>query len=59
MSFRTLITMFATVAASFVALTIVHAAQEKPTMQTATPKPNKSGHATVKGVNYYCHLRYR
>jgi hypothetical protein len=33
--------------------TIVQAAQEKPTMQTATPKPSKSGHAAVSGVNYY------
>ena len=48
-----LIAMFATVAASFAAPTIVHAAQEKPTMQTATPKPTKSGHAAVNGVNYY------
>jgi hypothetical protein len=27
--------------------------QEKPTMQTATPKPVKTGHAAVNGVNYY------
>lgn len=53
MSFRTLIAMFATVAASFAAPMIVQAAQEKPTMQTAMPKPNKSGHAAVNGVNYY------
>src|SRR3989442_11057982 len=33
--------------------TIVHAAQEKPAMQTATPKPVKTGHAAVNGVNYY------
>ncbi len=50
---KTLIAMFATVAATFAAPTIVHAAQEKPTMQTATPKPTKSGHAAVNGVNYY------
>jgi len=53
MSVKTLIAMFATVAASFAAPTIVHAAQEKPTMQTAMPKPAKSGHAAVNGVNYY------
>jgi pimeloyl-ACP methyl ester carboxylesterase len=53
MSAKTLIAMFATIAASFAAPTIVHAAQEKPTMQTATPKPTKSGHAAVNGVNYY------
>ena len=53
MSVKTLIAMFATVAASFAAPTIVHAAHEKPTMQTTTPKPIKSGHAAVNGVNYY------
>jgi pimeloyl-ACP methyl ester carboxylesterase len=53
MSVKTLIAMFATVAASFAAPTIVHAAQDKPAMQTATPKPTKSGHAAVNGVNYY------
>src|SRR5882724_11249545 len=52
MSVKTLIAMFATVAASFAAPTIVQAAQEKPAMQT-TPKPGKSGHAAVNGVNYY------
>jgi len=53
MSVKTLIAIFATVAASFAAPTIVHTAQEKPSMQTATPKPAKSGHAAVNGVNYY------
>jgi len=53
MSVKTVIAMFATVAATFAAPTIVHAAQEKPTKQTATPKPTKSGHAAVNGVNYY------
>jgi len=37
MPVKTLIAMFATVAASFAAQTIVEAAQEKPAMQTATP----------------------
>jgi pimeloyl-ACP methyl ester carboxylesterase len=50
---KTLIAMFATVAASFTAPTIVQAAHEKPAMQTSTPKPTKSGHAAVNGVNYY------
>src|SRR5258708_29261541 len=52
MSIKTLIAMFVTVAASFAAPTIVQV-QEKPAMQTATPKPTKSGHAAVNGVNYY------
>src|SRR5438105_3555770 len=53
MSVKTLIAMVAAVAASFAAPTVVHAAQETPIMQTATPKPTKSGHAAVNGVNYY------
>src|SRR6266566_3701565 len=53
MSVKTLAVMFATVAAIFAAPTIVHAAQEKPSMQIATPKPTKQGHAAVNGVNYY------
>ena len=53
MSVKTLIAMFATVAASFAAATMVQAAQEKSAMPAATPKPGKSGHAAVKGVNYY------
>src|SRR5437870_4609762 len=50
---KRLIAMFATVAASIAAQTIVQAAQEKPAMQTATPKPVKSGYASVNGLNYY------
>jgi pimeloyl-ACP methyl ester carboxylesterase len=53
MSVKTLIAMFATVAASFAAPTVVHAAQENPPMQTSLPKPTKSGHAAVNGVSYY------
>src|SRR5213596_2068667 len=53
MSVKKLITMFATITASFAAPTIVEAAQEKPAMPTATPKPTKSGHAAVNSVNYY------
>src|ERR1044072_3575699 len=48
-----LIAMFATVAASCLAASIVQAAQEKPNMESAIPKPSKSGHAAVNGVNYY------
>ena len=53
MSVKTLIAMFATVAASFAAPTIVQADQEKSSMETAIPKPTRSGHAEVNGVNYY------
>src|SRR5919198_2077449 len=53
MSVKTFTTMFAIVAANFAALMIAQAAEEKPTMQTTIPKPNKSGHAAVNGVNYY------
>jgi pimeloyl-ACP methyl ester carboxylesterase len=53
MSVKTLIALFATVAASFAAPTIVQADQEKATMETAIPKPTKTGHAAVNGVNYY------
>ena len=53
MSVNTLIAMIATVTASFAIATIVQAAQEKPAMQTVTPKPTKSGHAAVNGLNYY------
>src|SRR5258708_9707405 len=48
-----LIALFATIAASFAAPTIVQAAQEKPAMQTETPKPTKSGNVADNGVNYY------
>src|SRR3989475_7252535 len=53
MSVKALIALSATVAVSFAAPTMVQAAQEKPAMQAATPKPSKSGHAAVNGVNYY------
>jgi len=53
MSVKPLIAMFAAIAASFAAPTTVHAAQETLSMQTATPKPTKSGYAAVNGVNYY------
>ena len=53
MPVKTLIARFATVAATFAAPTIIQAAQEKPAMQTTTPKPTRSGHAAVNGVSYY------
>ena len=53
MFMRTLIALVATVAASFAAPTIVQAAQEKPTVQSETPKPSKSGHVAVNGIDYY------
>lgn len=52
MAVKTLIALFAAVAASFATPTIAHA-QETTTMPTATPKPTKSGHAAVNGVTYY------
>jgi pimeloyl-ACP methyl ester carboxylesterase len=48
-----LIGMFATVVASLAVPTVVQAAQEKQIMQNTTPKPSKSGHGAVNGVNYY------
>jgi pimeloyl-ACP methyl ester carboxylesterase len=54
MSFKTLIALVATVAAGLAATpTLVHAAQEKAAMQTATPKPARSGHVAVNGIDYY------
>src|SRR3989441_8837275 len=53
MSVKALIALSATVAVSFAAPTMVQAAQEKPAMQAAAPKPTRSGHAAVNGVNYY------
>src|SRR3981189_2219281 len=53
MSVKMLIAMIATVTAHLAVPTIVQAVQEKATMQTATPKPVKTGHAAVNGVNYY------
>ena len=47
------VAVFASIVACFAAPTVIQAAQEKPPMQSATPKPTKSGHAAVNGVNYY------
>ena len=47
------IAILTTIAGCFAASTIVQAAQEKPAMENAIPKPSKSGHAAVNGVNYY------
>src|SRR3954466_10331147 len=53
MSVKTFIATLAISAASLAAPTIMQASKEKPVMQTAMPKPTKSGHAAVNGVNYY------
>src|SRR5262245_41656639 len=53
MSVKTLLALFAAVAASFATPTIAQATHESSTMQTAMPKPSKSGHAAVNGVDYY------
>jgi pimeloyl-ACP methyl ester carboxylesterase len=53
MSVNTLIALLATVGSAFATPTVALAAQEKPAAQTETPKPSKSGHALVNGVNYY------
>jgi pimeloyl-ACP methyl ester carboxylesterase len=53
MSVKMLIAMVAAAAATFSAPTIVQAAQEQPAMQTEAPKPIKSGHVAVNGLNYY------
>src|SRR5437016_393838 len=47
------IAILTTIAGCFAASTIVQAAQEKPAMENAIPKPTKSGHAAVNGLNYY------
>src|ERR1051325_4429258 len=47
------IAILTTIAGCYAASSIVQAAQEKPAMENATPKPTKSGHAAVNGVNYY------
>jgi pimeloyl-ACP methyl ester carboxylesterase len=48
-----LIAMVAIFADSFAAPTIVQAVKENPMMETTLPKPGKSGHAAINGVNYY------
>jgi pimeloyl-ACP methyl ester carboxylesterase len=40
-------------AASFAAPTIVQAGEAKPMTQNPMPKPSKSGHAAVNGIDYY------
>src|ERR1051325_7950831 len=51
-SVKTSIAMLITITASFAGLVVVQA-QERPIMQSTTPKPTNSGHAAVNGVNYY------
>src|SRR5688572_12037918 len=59
MSVRMLIAGVAAVAAIVAIPAIIHTAYEEPTVQTeqaektGTPKPTKSGHVAVNGVNYY------
>ena len=48
-----LIAMVAIFADSFLTPTIVQAVKENPMMETTLPKPGKSGHAAINGVNYY------
>src|SRR4051812_14933252 len=53
MTLKTLIAMFGTLAALFAVPHLSQAAQEKPAMQNAMPKPSKSGHVEIDGINYY------
>jgi pimeloyl-ACP methyl ester carboxylesterase len=53
MSRHPLITTLAAIAATFAVSTIVQAEEAKPAMQNALPKPTKSGHVAVNGLNYY------
>ena len=53
MTVKTLIAVFATTALTFAAQMMVQAAEGEAVMQSAIPKPTKSGHAAVNGVNYY------
>src|SRR5919108_2218707 len=53
MSLKTLIAVFVTVASLAAPTMILSAQQEKPAMQTTIPKPTKSGHVAVNGLNYY------
>ena len=54
MTHKTLLAMLATVAAGLAAPTFVQAdAREKTSMEIALPKPTRTGHAAVNGVNYY------
>jgi pimeloyl-ACP methyl ester carboxylesterase len=53
MTVKTFIAMFATIALTFAAQMMVQAAEGEAVMQSAIPKPTKSGHAAVNGVNYY------
>jgi pimeloyl-ACP methyl ester carboxylesterase len=50
---KTLTAAALAVAASLSGPIVVQAKQEKPTMQSALPKPSKTGHALVNGINYY------
>jgi pimeloyl-ACP methyl ester carboxylesterase len=56
-SVKTLIAVCTTVAAIVAASTIIQTAHEEPTVPTETqtdmPKPTRTGHAEINGVNYY------
>lgn len=45
--------LYATLAGSFSAPVVAQASAEKPAMQATLPKPGRSGHAAINGVNYY------
>jgi pimeloyl-ACP methyl ester carboxylesterase len=53
MSIKTLLALFAAVAASIATPRIAQATHENSAMETAMPKPSKSGHAAVNGLDYY------
>ena len=50
---RLCIATLAATIASLATAAVVQAAPEKPIMQSVSPKPSKSGHAAVNGVDYY------
>jgi pimeloyl-ACP methyl ester carboxylesterase len=50
---RLCIATLAATIASLATAAVVRAAPEKPIMQNVSPKPSKSGHAAVNGVDYY------
>jgi pimeloyl-ACP methyl ester carboxylesterase len=53
MFLKTLIAVFATIAASFAASTTTVAAQENPPTAVAMPQPSKTGYVAVNGLSYY------
>jgi pimeloyl-ACP methyl ester carboxylesterase len=53
MSTRALVLLFGVIVTSILSAISVQATQEKSTVENVTPKPTRSGHAKVNGVNYY------